>query len=79
VYCKKKLLNFKINENKKLNITVILLLMIPIANAQNEESFDSKSVGLAYVRKSTVGDAWKVENGTLHFDPKQKKTIKGEI
>jgi hypothetical protein len=34
---------------------------------------------LAYVRKINGGDAWKVENGTLHFDPTAKKTIKGDL
>jgi hypothetical protein len=29
--------------------------------------------------KSTVGDAWKVENGTLHFDPTAKENNQGEI
>jgi hypothetical protein len=67
---------------KKLNITVILLLMIPIANAQNEfkSLLDSKSVtGWHTYGKSTVGDAWKVENGTLHFDPTAKENNQGEI
>jgi hypothetical protein len=50
-----------------------------IANAQNEfkSLFDSKSLRHTY-GKSTVGDAWKVENGTLHFDPTAKKK-KGDL
>jgi hypothetical protein len=66
---------------KKLNITVILLLlMIPIANAQNEfkSLLDSKSVTVG-TRKINGGDAWKVENGTLHFDPTAKENNQGEI
>jgi hypothetical protein len=66
---------------KKLNITLILLLlMIPIANAQNEfkSLFDGKSVtGWHTYGKSTVGNAWKVENGTLHFDPTAKENNQG--
>jgi hypothetical protein len=63
---------------KKLNITVILLLlMIPIANAQNEfkSLLDSKSVTVG-TRKINGGDAWK-ENGTLHFDPTAKEKQSG--
>lgn len=66
---------------KKLNITVIFfLLMIPIANAQNEfkSLFDGKTInGWHTYGKSTVGDAWKVENGTLHFDPTAKENNQG--
>jgi hypothetical protein len=66
---------------KKLNITVIFfLLMIPIANAQNEfkSLFDGKTTnGWHTYGKSTVGDAWKVENGTLHFDPTAKENNQG--
>jgi hypothetical protein len=66
---------------KKLNITLILLLlMIPIANAQNEfkSLFDGKSVtGWHTYGKSTVGNEWKVENGTLHFDPTAKENNQG--
>lgn len=66
---------------KKLNITVIFfLLMIPIANAQNEfkSLFDGKTNnGWHTYGKSTVGDAWKVENGTLHFDPTAKENNQG--
>jgi hypothetical protein len=54
--------------------------MIPIANAQNEFKvfLIANLLRLAYVRKINGGDAWKVENGTLHFDP-TKKTIKGRF
>lgn len=66
---------------KKLNITVIFfLLMIPIANAQNEfkSLFDGKTTnGWHTYGKSTVGDSWKVENGTLHFDPTAKENNQG--
>lgn len=66
---------------KKLNITVIFfLLMIPIANAQNEfkSLFDGKTTnGWHTYGKSTVGDAWKVENGTLHFSPTAKENNQG--
>jgi hypothetical protein len=54
--------------------------MIPIANAQNEfkSLLDSKSVtGWHTYGQSTVGDAWKVENGTLHFDPTAKENNQG--
>jgi hypothetical protein len=34
---------------------------------------------LAHVRKINGGDAWKVENGTLHFDPTAKENNQGEI
>jgi hypothetical protein len=51
--------------------------MIPIANAQNEfKILDSKLLRLAHVRKINGGDAWKVENGTLHLIQQQKKTIR---
>jgi hypothetical protein len=53
--------------------------MIPIANAQNEFTFDSKLLRVAHVRKINGGDAWKVENGTLHFDPTAKENNQGEI
>ncbi len=66
---------------KKLNITVIFfLLMIPIANAQNEfkSLFDGKTTsGWHTYGKSTVGNAWKVEKGTLHFDPTAKENNQG--
>jgi hypothetical protein len=54
--------------------------MIPIANAQNEFKVFLMQITLGWhtYGKSTVGDAWKVENGTLHFDP-TKKTIKGDL
>jgi hypothetical protein len=72
---------FKLPKMKKLNITVILLLvMIPIANAQNEfkSLFDGKTTnGWHTYGKSTVGNAWKVENGTLHFDPTAKENNQG--
>jgi hypothetical protein len=40
----------------------------------NSSLFDETTNSLAYIRKkSTVGNAWKVENGTLHFDPSTRK------
>jgi hypothetical protein len=39
----------------------------------NSRLLDSKPLRLAHVRKINGGDAWKVENGTLHFDPTAKE------
>lgn len=46
--------------------------MVQITNAQNKFKplFDGKTTkGWHTYGKSTVGTAWKVEDGTLHFDP----------
>jgi hypothetical protein len=55
--------------------------MIPIANAQNEFKIFliANRYGLAHVRKINGGDAWKVENGTLHFDPTAKENNQGDL
>jgi hypothetical protein len=45
----------------------------------NSSLFDETVNGLHTYGKSTVGDAWKVENGTLHFDPTTKENNKEEI
>jgi hypothetical protein len=54
--------------------------MIPIANAQDQFTplFDGKTTaGWHSYGKKQAGDAWKVENGSLHFDPTAKVNNQG--
>jgi hypothetical protein len=45
----------------------------------NSRSLIANRYGLAHVRKINGGDAWKVENGTLHFDPTAKENNQGDL
>lgn len=54
--------------------------MVQITNAQNEFKplFDGKTTnGWHTYGKNTVGTAWKVEDGTLHFDPSENTNGQG--
>jgi hypothetical protein len=67
---------------KKLNITVILLLLmipLPMHKMNSRVFLIANPLRLAHVRKINGGDAWKVENGTLHFDQQQRKQSRGDL
>ena len=65
---------------KKICITVLLLVLIHTARAQKgfKPIFDGKTTtGWHNYGKTTVGAAWKVEDGVLHFDPAAAKNGQG--
>jgi hypothetical protein len=65
---------------KKILSLLTLIVMVQITNAQNEFKplFDGKTTkGWHTYGKSTVGTAWKVEEGTLHFDPSENTNDQG--
>ena len=65
----------------KNSVTLLILIaMVHIANAQKEFKplFDGKTTeGWHTYGKTTVGAAWKIEDGTLHFDPTAKEKDQG--
>ena len=65
---------------KSIHTALLVLVMIPIANAQDQFTplFDGKTTaGWHSYGKTQAGDAWKVENGSLHFDPTAKVNNQG--
>jgi hypothetical protein len=65
---------------KKIYTTVLLLVLIHTAHAQKgfKPIFDGKTTtGWHNYGKTTVGTAWKVEEGVLHFDPAAAKNGQG--
>ncbi|MGO4821730.1 MULTISPECIES: 3-keto-disaccharide hydrolase [unclassified Flavobacterium] len=65
---------------KSIHTALLVLVMIPIANAQDQFTplFDGKTTaGWHSYGKTQACDAWKVENGSLHFDPTAKVNNQG--
>lgn len=65
---------------KNICITVLVLVLIHTAHAQKgfKPIFDGKTTtGWHNYGKTTVGAAWKVEDGVLHFDPAAAKNGQG--
>ncbi|MFV7235610.1 3-keto-disaccharide hydrolase [Flavobacterium sp. ZB4R12] len=65
---------------KNIVTLLILIAMVHIANAQKEFKplFDGKTTeGWHTYGKTTVGAAWKIEDGTLYFDPTAKENGQG--
>ncbi|MFV8343222.1 3-keto-disaccharide hydrolase [Flavobacterium sp. XS2P39] len=65
---------------KNIATSLILIAMVQIVNAQKEFKplFDGKTTqGWHTYGKSTVGAAWKIEDGVLHFDPTAKENDQG--
>jgi hypothetical protein len=68
---------------KKILIAVTLIASSLSLHAQDRGFtwlFDGKSTnGWHTYGKTTVGSAWKIENGTLHFNPSESKSGGGDI
>lgn len=65
---------------KNICTSVLVLVLIQTANAQKgfKPIFDGKTTtGWHNYGKTTVGAAWKVEDGVLHFDPAAAKNGQG--
>ncbi|MFV5703216.1 DUF1080 domain-containing protein [Flavobacterium sp. XS2P12] len=65
---------------KKILSLLTLIVMVQITNAQKEFKplFDGKTTdGWHTYGKTTVSAAWKIEEGTLHFDPTAKENGQG--
>ena len=61
---------------------LVLFATMQLANAQKgfKPLFDGKTTtGWHTYGKTTVGNAWKVEDGVLHFDPKAKNNDGGDL
>jgi len=61
---------------------LVLFATTQLANAQKgfKPLFDGKTTtGWHTYGKTTVGNAWKVEDGVLHFDPKAKNNDGGDL
>jgi hypothetical protein len=65
---------------KNICTSVLLLVLIQTAHAQKgfKPIFDGKTTtGWHNYGKTTVGSAWKIEDGVLHFDPAAAKDGQG--
>lgn len=65
---------------KNMCSLVLVLALVQTSNAQKgfKPLFDGKTTtGWHTYGKKTVGDAWKVEDGVLHFDPTAAKNGQG--
>lgn len=61
---------------KNIGAAILLMTVIHTTNAQKgfKPIFDGKTTaGWHNYGKTTVGSAWKVDDGVLHFDPSAAK------